>query len=85
MPTSSDAALVLLTLRPVRAETATLSLDWEPITKARLVLSTDGIVLEAVQSDEDGFLAAPSVFSADHEVRLQIIENKGGKSSAFGL
>ena len=45
----------------------------------------DGFVPETVQSDEEGFLGAPSVFRADHEARLQIIENNGRARTAVGL
>jgi hypothetical protein len=36
----------------------------------------NGFVPEMIQSDEEGFLVAPSVVRADHEARQQVIENK---------
>ena len=45
----------------------------------------DSIVPETPQSDEDGFLVAPSVFRADHKTRLQMIENNAGVSTVVGF
>jgi hypothetical protein len=45
----------------------------------------DALFPRRYQSDEEGFLAAPSVFSADHEACLQAIENNDRTSAAVGF
>jgi hypothetical protein len=45
----------------------------------------NGFVPEMIQSDEEGFLVAPSVVRADHEARQQVIENKGRVCSVVGF
>jgi hypothetical protein len=42
-------------------------------------------VSEMIQSAEEDFLVAPSVVGADHNARLQPIENKGRVSNAVGF
>jgi hypothetical protein len=45
----------------------------------------DSIVPDTLSGWQDGFLVAPSVFRADYEASLQIIENNGIVSIAVEI